>query len=117
MVAYFSLTYYNEEKRGNTMTTNSHLKNKEIKELFEAMSKIETADEFGAFFEDIATIQEIMDLASRLQVAKKLKAGQTYVEIEKTTGASATTIARVNKALLYGAGGYQVVLGRLENKK
>jgi len=99
------------------MTSNAHLKNKEIDELFKAMTKIETADEFGAFFEDIATIQEIMDLASRFQVAKKLKAGQTYVEIEKTTGASATTIARVNKALLYGTGGYELVLKRLENKK
>ena len=91
---------------------NRHLEHNDIEMLFEAFASLKTKEEFSAFIEDIATIQEIKDFALRLQVAYRLQNKQTYAEIESATGASATTIARVNKALLYGAGGYQTVLKR-----
>ena len=37
----------------------------------------------------------------------------TYQEIAEKTGASTATISRVNRSLTYGAGGYQLVLGRM----
>jgi TrpR-related protein YerC/YecD len=39
-----------------------------------------------------------------------LEAGEHYSAIQDATGASATTISRVSKALNYGAGGYKQVL-------
>ena len=42
-----------------------------------------------------------------------LRAGVTYQEIAKETGASSATISRVNRALLYGADGYRRVLDAL----
>lgn len=85
-------------------------KNSDIQELMQVIADLSTSEEVENFMEDIATIQEVKDLALRLQVAKHLSRGATYSEIESLTGASATTIARVNKALNYGAGGYKAVL-------
>ena len=39
-----------------------------------------------------------------------LDEGKPYVSIGEATGASATTIARVSKALNYGSGGYRAAL-------
>ncbi|MBR2617316.1 MAG: DNA-binding transcriptional regulator, partial [Clostridia bacterium] len=58
----------------------------------------------------VCTIKELMDITQRLQVASLLKEGKNYQEISKTTGASTATISRVNKCLLYGSGGYNLVL-------
>ena len=35
----------------------------------------------------------------------------------KKTGASTATISRVNRCLLYGAGGYRLVLDRLKKER
>jgi uncharacterized protein YerC len=43
-------------------------------------------------------------------LAKQLR----YTEIEKKTGMSSTTIARVHKWLKEGMGGYQIILKRLK---
>ena len=40
----------------------------------------------------------------------------TYNEIVEKTGASTATIGRVNRALNYGAGGYERVIEKLEKK-
>jgi TrpR-related protein YerC/YecD len=40
-----------------------------------------------------------------------LEAGEHYTDIQAATGASNTTISRVNRALNYGADGYRTVLG------
>ena len=42
-----------------------------------------------------------------------LMVGITYQEIAEKTGASTATISRVNRSLIYGAGGYQMVLSRM----
>ena len=78
--------------------------------LFEAVAGLSTKEECRTFFEDVCTIKELMDMTQRLQVASLLKEGKNYQEISKTTGASTATISRVNKCLLYGSGGYNLVL-------
>ena len=37
----------------------------------------------------------------------------TYTEITQQTGASSATIGRVNRALVYGADGYKMILQKL----
>lgn len=51
--------------------------------------------------------------SQRLQVAKRLLAGETYDAIRAQLPVSSTTITRINTALHYGAGGYASVLRRL----
>jgi TrpR-related protein YerC/YecD len=66
------------------------------------------------FFEDVCTVNELQDLATRFEVARLLKEKKSYVEIVKLTKASTATISRVNRALLYGADGYQLAFKKLK---
>jgi len=52
-------------------------------------------------------------LAQRLEVARMLRKGCTYNQIEQETGASTATISRVKRCLNYGNDGYKLALERL----
>ena len=84
--------------------------------LMRAVLEINSVDEGYALFEDLCTIREVQDLAQRIHVAKLLREHITYHEIAERTGASTATISRVNRALMYGAGGYESVLSRLADQ-
>ncbi len=89
--------------------------NKEsLQKLYKAILSLETERECDDFFEDICTIQELEALSQRLEVASLLKKGMSYSEVNKVTGASTATISRVGKCINYGNGGYELVLGRIE---
>lgn len=89
------------------------IRNEQVDDLAEAMLAIQNREEAYLFFEDIFTIKELQAVAQRLAVARMLKRKVTYQEIAEKTGASTATISRVNRSLTYGAGGYQLVLGRM----
>ncbi|MEB3429896.1 YerC/YecD family TrpR-related protein [Citroniella saccharovorans] len=93
--------------------TNPKYKSDELEEFFEAVLMLETLEDCYKFFEDICTVRELNSISQRLEVAKLLKIRKTYSEIEKETGASTATISRVNRALHYGADGYDIVLDNL----
>ena len=96
---------------------NSKLKDDMTDKLFEAILLLENIEECYNFFEDICTVSEIKALAQRLQVASMLKEGKTYTDISEVTGASTATISRINRALNYGADGYNTILNKLASKK
>ncbi len=81
--------------------------------LYDAMSAIKTREECKKFFDDLLTFQELESLAQRLQVARLLKEGKSYVDINGETGASTATICRVSRCLNYGDGGYKTILDKL----
>ena len=87
-------------------------------DLFEAILKLKSKEDCQKFFEDVCTIKEIKAIAQRLEVAKMLKDKQLYSKIVAETGASTATISRVNRTLMYGSEGYNIVFDRLkeENK-
>lgn len=93
------------------------IKNEMTDHFFEAVLKLETVDECYKFFEDVCTIKEIKALSQRLEVAKMLKAKRLYSDIVAETGASTATISRVNRSLMYGSEGYDIVLARLDEEK
>lgn len=88
----------------------SDLRTPEVEDLLTVLAGIEKNDDAYALLEDLFTVREIKDISQRLSVARLLKEGKSYTSIEQLTGASATTIARVSKALNYGSGGYRVAL-------
>ena len=94
----------------------SRLKNAQVDNLAKAFMLLENEEECYRLFEDLFTIREIQDLSQRLQVAQLLQGQATYTEIVEKTGVSTATIGRVNRALNYGAGGYQLVLERMREK-
>jgi TrpR-related protein YerC/YecD len=77
--------------------------------LFQVFAQISEPDEIEALMIDLCTIREMNEMATRLDVAKLLAQGESYLKISELTGASATTIARVSKCINHGAGGYQSV--------
>lgn len=85
--------------------------------LADAFLSLETREECFAFFEDIFTISELKAVAQRIEVASLLREGKNYNEIVSSTGASSTTVSRVNRCLNYGPGGYNTVLDRIEADK
>lgn len=89
----------------------------DFENFFNAILKLKTVKDCEKFFEDICTIKELMDMKQRLEVASLLKEGKNYQEISKVTGASTATISRVNKCLMYGKGGYSLVLEESSKKK
>jgi len=95
---------------------NSKLRDEHTDSLFDAILLLENREECYSFFEDLSTIAEIKALAQRLEVAKMLREKKTYTDICEKTGASTATISRVNRCLVYGADGYNLVLDRLEEK-
>ena len=87
-------------------------KNEELERLVEALVCLRTPDEARALLHDLCTRREIEDLSQRLEVARMLSAGASYVDVSRTTGASSTTVSRVSKCLNGEAGGYRTVLAR-----
>ena len=85
-------------------------------ELFEAILKLSSIEDCRRFFEDICTIKELEAISQRLEVAKLLRSGAGYSEISAKCGASTATISRVNKCLLYGSGGYEIVIGKKDGE-
>lgn len=93
------------------------LHTEQIERLFEAVTKIETEEECFAFFEDLCTVKEILDMSQRFETALMLKDGKSYSEITAEVGVSSATIGRVNKCLNYGTGGYDSVISKLGDEK
>lgn len=82
------------------------LRTREVEDLLAVLAGMTNKDDIFSLLEDLFTVREIKDTSQRLDVARMLRDGKSYTAIEDATGASATTIARVSKALNYGAGGY-----------
>ncbi|MHB1315633.1 MAG: YerC/YecD family TrpR-related protein [Christensenellales bacterium] len=95
----------------------SKFKSKQMDSLFEAVLSLKSKDDCYRFFDDICTINELLSIAQRYEVARLLYEKETYNTIMKKTGASTATISRVNRCLNYGAGGYRIVLERAMKKK
>jgi len=89
------------------------LRDRTVDQLFEAILQLNSLEEAYRFFDDLCTVNEVQSLAQRLEVARMLRKGHTYNQIEAETGASTATISRVKRCLNYGTDGYQMVLERL----
>ena len=94
----------------------SRLKSEQADNLAQAILALNSEEDCYRLFEDLFTIREIQDLGQRLEVARLLQNQSTYTEIVEKTGVSTATIGRVNRALNYGAGGYQLVLSKMAER-
>lgn len=94
---------------------NKKIKCDAVDYLFDAILSLKSKEECYDFFEDLCTVNELLSLSQRFEVASMLKAHKTYLEIAEKTGASTATISRVNRSLNYGNDGYEMVFERLNN--
>ena len=85
--------------------------------LYRAILTLKTEEECYNFFQDLCTISELRSMEQRYEVAALLDSGMIYSDILGQTGASSATISRVNRALISGTGGYELVLERMKEQK
>ena len=96
---------------------NNKIRTEAVDHLFEAILSLENKEECYKFFEDVCTINEILSLSQRFEVAHMLRQQKTYLDIAEKTGASTATISRVNRSLNYGNDGYEMVFARMKEKE
>ena len=91
--------------------------NEDVRVMFEAILSLETQEECKAFFADVCTVKEIIDISQRLKIAGMLRNRSSYASITQEIGVSTATISRVSRCLDYGEGGYDLVLDRLKDRE
>jgi len=85
------------------------------KQLIRALLSLKTPDEARRFLRDLLTPDEIDEFSKRFQTAEMLTKKVPYSVIEKKTGLSSTTVARVSKWLNGKEGGYRRVISRMHH--
>lgn len=87
------------------------------KQLFNAILALQTENECRRFLRDLLTEAEIKEFANRWRVTQMLDQRIPYEDITRETNMSSTTIARINKWLTNGMGGYKLMLKRVNTKQ
>ena len=95
---------------------NKKIRTDAVDHLFDAILCLQNKEECYSFFEDLCTVNELLSLSQRFEVASMLRDKKTYLEIAEKTGASTATISRVNRSLKDGNDGYKLVFDRLKEK-
>lgn len=95
---------------------NKKIHTESVDSLFDAILTLKNREECYIFFEDLCTVNELLSLSQRFEVASMLKDKRTYLDIADKTGASTATISRVNRSLNYGNDGYEMVFDRMQNE-
>ncbi len=96
---------------------NDKIRTEAVDYLFEAILQLKNKEECYLFFEDVCTINELLSLSQRFEVASMLREKKTYLDIAEKTGASTATISRVNRSLNYGNDGYDMVFDRIKRNR
>ena len=96
------------------MAEKNSRRNETTDALFDAILSLESREECYAFFEDLCTVSELQEMSRRMQAARMLRNNCVYTDIAARMGLSTATISRVNRSLQYGANGYDIIFGRLE---
>lgn len=86
-----------------------------MKDLVQAILLLKNTEEVKNFLRDLMTESEILEFSKRLKAAQMLNDKISYLDIEKETGLSSTTIARVSKWLTNGKSGYKTIIARLHH--
>ena len=87
--------------------------NPKTKELIEAILALKSEKEAKDFLRDLMTEKEIIELGNRWKAARMLADNLSYPKIQKETGLSTRTIARISDWLKNGKGGYKLMLKKL----
>lgn len=85
-------------------------------QLFSVISKLKSKSEIRNFFRDLLTESEIKEFSARWRAAQMLNNNIPYTKIVSVTGLSSTTVARVQRWLKGGTGGYRSMILRINRQ-
>ncbi|MSU55118.1 MAG: hypothetical protein EXS46_01090 [Candidatus Taylorbacteria bacterium] len=80
--------------------------------LVRAFLSMKSSAEMKAFMRDLLTESEIIEFSKRFYTAQAIAENTHYVGIERVTGLSSRTIARIKKWYWNGTGGYKLAIKR-----
>lgn len=86
-----------------------------VHNLWLAFSLLDTKEDVRLLFRDLFTHTEYKMFAKRLEIAKRLLAGQNYESIKNDLKVTSTTIATVSNILAEKGEGFRKVAGKLED--
>lgn len=86
-------------------------------DLIKAFLSLKNEDELKAFFRDMMSERDLREFAMRWEVAKKLDAGVSFLQIQEETGESPVTITKINRWLKEGCGGYKMMIERMKGEE
>ncbi|MFR6560903.1 MAG: YerC/YecD family TrpR-related protein [Eubacterium ventriosum] len=93
------------------------IRNTEVDHLFDATLTLENKEECYTFFEDVCTVNELLSISQRYEVAKMLREGKTYLDISNATGAPTATIRQSQTVhLIMENDGHDMALERVLKK-
>ena len=65
-------------------------------------------DELKQLYGDLLTKSEVVMFAKRLEIARGLLAGQSYLQIQKRLGVTANTVSQIQKVLKRSGHGFRI---------
>ena len=89
------------------------MQNPNIDILVSLFAQLKTKKRINDLLVDLLTFSEQRNLNSRCIAAQMLLNGCSYKEVEKETGLSSATTAKISEAIKYGTGGYKHVFNKL----
>lgn len=89
-------------------------KKQKTENLYKAVLCLENENECKRFLRDLLTDSEIKEFSNRWKAAQLLDQKVPYETIEKLTGMSSTTVARIAKWLNGEIGGYRLVIDKIK---
>lgn len=84
--------------------------------LFLAISLMDKPEQFIQLLKDLFSPQELENLVKRFEVTELLAKGNSYDQIEKITGVSTGTIAKVSASFIKNYKGYKISIERITSK-
>ena len=82
---------FNNKLKGKK-TMNKKIKTEAVDHLFQAILTLKDVEECYKFFEDVCTVNELLSLSQRYEVAKMLREEKTYLEIASRTDRKSTRL-------------------------
>ncbi|OGL98716.1 hypothetical protein A2318_03845 [Candidatus Uhrbacteria bacterium RIFOXYB2_FULL_45_11] len=92
-----------------------NLNTPEIEDLLRTIRLLQTQKDAKAFFRDLLTEKEILELSMRWKAAQMLAQNIPYTQIQQQTGLSSTTVARISKWVFSGMNGYKKMITRISH--
>lgn len=89
-------------------------------DLVKAFLSLKNEDELKNFFRDLMSERDLREFAMRWEVAKMLDSGMSFTQIQDKWGGeekiSSNTIAKINRWLKEGCGGYRLMIDRMKGE-
>lgn len=88
-----------------------------VNELISAFANISSAEDMKTFLSDLCSETELVAIAERLEVAKRLKKGEMYSDVAANMDVSSSLIAKVDDVMKRGSGGFEKGLEAAETEE